>query len=587
MQRLVLVFCAALLAPSALRADERIGPEILVVDLPIGNIRGGPVATSDGLNVFIAWQTDAKVFGARIDGAGNVDGPFVLSPAAGANGDLGIASNGRGALVAWAELPYQQDARVNVALMDVDGRPLQAQSFMIDRGGGITPANVRVGFDGVHYRVLWQRARRGYNASEPRTYTRRIGPDASAWSKKLPVKVRNMTRYPYEANLACLTDGQCLVTWQFSTGADIVQGVRVAGDAVIDNEVINLMDKAHYHDVVAGDDQYLVVALQPHRGCGQPQCPVTVAAARVDSDGNALDPNGITIDNPIPGVIPYAAAVRADFDGENYLVNFMSEPAFSVGQLCGWNSYGARVTPDGAVINPDIPGSVISDANRVKDIDIASTRTAAVAVWADQRDGFHCYETPSLRVQVAFPHTPATSLPLRNIGSIGTQSVAEQQTLRFTVGTPGLDPATTTIAVTNAPEGALFDEATRTFQWVVYPNQSGTYGGIHFEASDASQTISEDVTINVAEGSLAICGYVDDLSGGTVPNVALRLKGGGGKPRTVTSDADGRFCFFQVVQGAYRLTLDRESSRDFVRVRQTVIVNDGDVRNVAVPARPR
>jgi hypothetical protein len=191
-----------------------------------------------------------------------------------------------------------------------------------------------------------------------------------------------------------------------------------------------------------------------------------------------------------------------------------------------------------------------------------------------------------VRAQVAFAHAPAPPLPVRNIGAIGPLSLAEEQSVSFTVGTPGLDPGTTALSVSDMPAGALFDAATRTFQWRAYPNQSGTYAGIHFEASDATQTISEDVTIVVAEGSLSICGTVE-FFGAPMPGVALQLKGSGVKPRSVLSDSTGRFCFFHVSQSTYKLGLDKLSRRDFNAQRQSFIVTGADVDGLVVAVRRR
>jgi hypothetical protein len=581
MKRLAGALFASFLMPLAAPADERIGPEIILE--PTGSyVEGGPAVASDGLGAYVVWIADNELRGARVDDGGNVSGPFLLADGTSGNkhGTPAVASNGRGALVAWGDIDGNY-ADINIVLLDVDGRPLHGEPFRIDRGSSSTPLHVHVAFDGTLYRVLWQRFS---GSGRLRNFTRRIGPDGSSWTKKVPVKVRGMARYPWEPNLSCLDNGQCLITWVQTAGPEHVQGARIVGDQVIDASVLLLMHNSSYHDIVAGNHQYLVVALQDHWGCGEPQCPVNAAAVRVGADGTALDPEGFTIDNPVGGEVTFVASVRAGFDGERYLATFISQPE----PWCAWNGFGARIAADGTVSNPEAPGSVVTDANGVIfDVDIAGTRTAAVAAWTDQRDLTSCmlYTSPSVRAQRVFPH-PAAPLPQRNIGAIGPQDVAEQQVLRFTVGAPGLDPDATTVNVSNLPPGAIFDAATRTFQWRPYANESGTYAGVRFEASDASQTISEDVTINVAEAGFAICGYVD-FFGVPMANVALQLKGGGGKPRTVTSRADGSFCFFQVVQGSYKIGLDRLSSRDFQPVRQAVVVANGDVEDLLVSVRRR
>ncbi len=569
-----------LLSAPVTAVEERIGPEIVLDYVPF-YINGGPVVASDGLGAFVVWIADNELRGARVDGGGNVSGPYILATSAtGIMRDPAVASSGHGALVAWGELGNSA-ADINVLLLDAEGRPVHDGPFAIDRGSVQQyPAHIGVAFDGFLYHVVWQRVA----GSKPRNYTQRVGTDGSRWTRSKNVKVRNMTRYPYEPNIACLDNGQCLITWQVSTGADQIEGARLVGDELIDSEALNLMRNAREHDVVAGSGQYLILATRPHIPCGQPICPVTAAAARVGSDGSALDLNGFGVDNDPGGPgLHYVPGVSGAFDGSNYLATFMA----NVSPTCAYDVFGARIGADGTVTNPDVPGSVLSDASAAVAIDIASIRSSAVVAWSDQRNMSACNAVNgrSVRAQLVLPHD-AAPLPNRDIGSIGMLSLAEQQGLRFTVGTPGLDPGTTSVTVSNLPDGAVFDAATRTIQWLPYANQSGSYAGVHFEARDITQTISEDVTISVTEGSLSLCGVVE-LSGAPTPNVALRLKGGGGKPRTVMSDVDGRFCFFHLIQAQYKLALDKLSRRDFVGDRQSVVVSSGDVDDVVFSVRPR
>jgi hypothetical protein len=558
--------------------EERIGTEI-VLDFANFYVTGGPAVASDGLGAYVVWIADDELRGARIDGAGTVNGPFVLATSTnGRMRDPAVASSGHGALVAWAE-EGDRSSDINIILLDTDGQPVHAGSFTIDRHG--KPAlHVHVAFDGFMYHVLWQRSANG----RPRNYTQRVGTDGSRWTRRTSIKVGGMTRYPYEPDIACLDNGQCLVTWLVRAGAEQVQGARLLGDELIDSDVIRVLNDAGEYDVVAGADQYLVLATRSQSPCGQSHCPVTAAAARVDSDGTALEFDGFAVDNDPGGPdLHFVAGVSTAFDGQNYVATFMADWS----PTCAYNVFGARIASDGTVSNPDVPGSVVSEGNAAVRIGIAGIRAAAVAAWNDRRDASACTEFigKSVRAQMVFPHDPPP-LPVRNIGTIGNLAVAEQQALRFVVGTPGLDPGTTSVAVTNMPAGAVFDAATRTFQWLPYANQSDTYSGVHFEASDATQTISEDVTFEIAEGSLSLCGVVD-LLGVPKPNVAVRLKGGGGKPRTVLSDADGRFCFFHLIQAEYNLTLDRLSRRDFVAEPLSFVVADGDVDGLILSVRPR
>ena len=98
--------------------------------------------------------------------------------------------------------------------------------------------------------------------------------------------------------------------------------------------------------------------------------------------------------------------------------------------------------------------------------------------------------------------------------------------------------------------------------------------------------MSEDVTIDVTEGSLSLCGTVDG-GNGAVPGVAIKLKGGHGKPRVGVSDATGRFCFYFLIQAEYKLKLAPPSTRQFRGDALHVLVGASDVTNVHFPVSPR
>lgn len=58
-----------------------------------------------------------------------------------------------------------------------------------------------------------------------------------------------------------------------------------------------------------------------------------------------------------------------------------------------------------------------------------------------------------------------------------------------------------------------------------------------------------------------ICGRITDESGTPIPGVSLTLTGPGFPPRTVVSDADGRYCFTGLPAGSYSLTAELEGFR--------------------------
>ncbi|MBU4589781.1 MAG: hypothetical protein KKG01_02545, partial [Candidatus Omnitrophica bacterium] len=80
---------------------------------------------------------------------------------------------------------------------------------------------------------------------------------------------------------------------------------------------------------------------------------------------------------------------------------------------------------------------------------------------------------------------------------IGDRSVDENDLLEFTISATDPDGNELTYSASNLPEGASFDEITRTFSWTPTDQQSGVHENVHFEVTDGELTDSEDITIIV------------------------------------------------------------------------------------------
>ena len=81
--------------------------------------------------------------------------------------------------------------------------------------------------------------------------------------------------------------------------------------------------------------------------------------------------------------------------------------------------------------------------------------------------------------------------------SIGDKSVNEDELLEFIVNATDPDGDDLTYSATNLPDGATFDNTTRTFSWTPTFEQAGTYPGVHFEVSDGELTNWTSITIIV------------------------------------------------------------------------------------------
>jgi len=88
---------------------------------------------------------------------------------------------------------------------------------------------------------------------------------------------------------------------------------------------------------------------------------------------------------------------------------------------------------------------------------------------------------------------------------IGAKAVNEETELRFTISATDLDvPAhTLTYSATRLPTGAIFDAIGREFAWTPTEAQGPGSYQVTFSVTDGIATISEAVTITVAEVNLA------------------------------------------------------------------------------------
>ena len=80
---------------------------------------------------------------------------------------------------------------------------------------------------------------------------------------------------------------------------------------------------------------------------------------------------------------------------------------------------------------------------------------------------------------------------------IGDRSVNENELFEFIVNATDPDGDDLTYSATNLPDGATFDNATRTFSWTPTFYQAGTYPGVYFEVSDGELTNWTSITILV------------------------------------------------------------------------------------------
>jgi hypothetical protein len=143
-----------------------------------------------------------------------------------------------------------------------------------------------------------------------------------------------------------------------------------------------------------------------------------------------------------------------------------------------------------------------------------------------------------------------------------------------------------TFSGSNLPAGVLVDQ-TGIVRWVPDSAQSGSYPAVHFEATDGTQTVSEDVSITVTEANLSLSGVVQLSDGSGIGGLLLRLTGRQIGARTLAADGSGAFRFDDLLPGTYRLKLARPSARDYRSTPLSITMPTADQTGIRLLVTPK
>jgi hypothetical protein len=337
-----------------------------------------PGITFDGTNFLVVWNqaidsATSLICGTRVSPAGQVlDSGFVIDSSSGADGlyRLTATSDGTNSLVVW-----------NDTALGLRGALVAADGSIVDTGIALAPAGYHPGhtslYDGNNFLVAW-----AYSSSSAgyvmASRVSRAGAPLDTPGVYVSGPLPANTEYP-----AVAFDGnRYFVTWDDDrTYCPNIYGARVTQQmSVLDTRGIcisrNQGAANTQHDPSAAfDGSNYLVAWVDNRNMAE-----AIYAARMSSGGVNLDPAGI----PICTLALQRGYPSVAFDGTNYLITWADGRRSDSADI-----YGARVTRDGSVLDPQgIPLVVGGDAHTFPMA--AFNGTNYLLVWDDLTDSGMC-----------------------------------------------------------------------------------------------------------------------------------------------------------------------------------------------------
>ncbi len=166
----------------------------------------------------------------------------------------------------------------------------------------------------------------------------------------------------------------------------------------------------------------------------------------------------------------------------------------------GVDQSSLRMTVEGNTVTPVITGGP-SDYTLTYNPPSDFTYSQVVNVTVDARDRAATLNTMPRDSYSFTIASGANQAPV--LGAVGNKTVAEGQTLQFTISASDPDGDPLTYSASNLPSGASFNAGTRTFSWTPGYTQAGTYSSVRFQVSDGQDTDQEDITITVSNTNRA------------------------------------------------------------------------------------
>jgi large repetitive protein len=333
-----------------------------------------PAVGFDGAKLLVAWEDyrngqDANIYGARVTPTGEVldtAGVVILQgPSDQCSPDL--AFDGTNFLAVCAD--WRNGGDIYGARVTPQGQVLDSAGFAIFQKEEAQD-NPTLAFDGANFLVVWDDRRDSCDIHGARVTPQGTVLDTAG------IAISPAAGGQFQPAIA-FGGASFLATWDDYRGDENVCGSRVTPQGVVldtAGTVISQAANGQQSPVIASDGTDFLVAWQDYHG-GSGSC--DIYGSRVTSQGTVLDPAGFVISQRANDQLNPALA----FDGTNFLVVWND-----VHDGGDWDIYGARVTPQGQVL--DTAGIAISqNANTQCYPALAFDGANFLVVWYDRFNG--------------------------------------------------------------------------------------------------------------------------------------------------------------------------------------------------------
>jgi hypothetical protein len=342
-----------------------------------------PALAFDGASFLVVWQDNRNdpgepdIYGARVTPGGDLLDPagLAINTAPHIKNTPAIGFDNSNFLVVWSDIRDSSSMHIHGTRVTPAGAVLDADGFAVSLGAGKQLAPC-LSFDGTNYLVVWEDI---IGMASFAIHGTRVTPGGAVLDPSGIVISSTGNQF----SPALMFDGQdFLAVWGNTTGslpADCsIHGARVtpAGAVLDPSELVIAHGPRGAYIALPADGfdgaNFLVVWQDDRNVLGEPD----IRGARVTPDGTMLDTSGFVISLSARG--QYTPAVA--FDGTNFMAVWEDDRS-------GYNDiYGARVTPGGQVLDPD--GIAICTAARDQYTPaIAFDGTNYLVAWEDLRSG--------------------------------------------------------------------------------------------------------------------------------------------------------------------------------------------------------